>query len=244
MSILKNSPIRDPSPKYKCLEEDSLDAVFVLNNGPEDFIRTPSSRGRSRELLHNAFKVLIYTFLFGAFILIAVKYWNTTTGIILEKESIIERLQTIITDMKSKEKPSQCHMKPDPGPCRSLLPQFYYDFETGRCKSFYYGGCQGNANRFDNEENCLSICSSEEKKKGRENKGNVCKLKADPGPCRALFQRYFFDSEKKICVEFGYGGCQGNENNFVKKSDCEDVCVKNDPGLVQVDPPTKDKNIE
>ena len=30
--------------------------------------------------------------------------------------------------------------------------------------------------------------------------------------------------ERGRCVRFTYGGCQGNENNFLTKRDCEETC--------------------
>ncbi|KAK6056354.1 Kunitz/Bovine pancreatic trypsin inhibitor domain protein [Cooperia oncophora] len=44
--------------------------------------------------------------------------------------------------------------------------------------------------------------------------GDVCKMELDAGPCMALFHRYGYSTEKGKCVEFSYGGCQGNANNF------------------------------
>lgn len=32
--------------------------------------------------------------------------------------------------------------------------------------------------------------------------------------------------EKRECVEFIYGGCAGNSNNFESKEDCELKCMK------------------
>ncbi|XP_029964150.1 kunitz-type protease inhibitor 2 [Salarias fasciatus] len=54
-----------------------------------------------------------------------------------------------------------CSATPDPGPCRAAFPMYYYDGASATCQSFLYGGCQGNANRFGTEEECLSRCSSE-----------------------------------------------------------------------------------
>lgn len=36
-----------------------------------------------------------------------------------------------------------------------------------------------------------------------------CNLKPDPGPCKALFNHYYFDSSSKSCRSFSYGGCDG-----------------------------------
>jgi hypothetical protein len=37
--------------------------------------------------------------------------------------------------------------------------------------------------------------------------------------------RYSFDRQSGGCITFSYSGCQGNQNNFVSKSSCEDTCI-------------------
>lgn len=51
-----------------------------------------------------------------------------------------------------------CYAPVDPGPCLEEQPSWYYDAHTGRCQAFVYGGCMGNANRFDSEEQCERQC--------------------------------------------------------------------------------------
>ena len=38
----------------------------------------------------------------------------------------------------------------------------------------------------------------------------ICSLPKEPGPCRANFLRWHFDTEQRKCVQFRYGGCRGN----------------------------------
>ncbi|VDD78859.1 unnamed protein product [Mesocestoides corti] len=52
----------------------------------------------------------------------------------------------------------------------------------------------------------------------------VCKLPKDVGPCRAAVRRWTYDLSNGQCVEFTYGGCRGNANNFETKEACEAKC--------------------
>ncbi|XP_055910459.1 male accessory gland serine protease inhibitor-like [Eupeodes corollae] len=43
--------------------------------------------------------------------------------------------------------------------------------------------------------------------------------------CRAFFRSWTYNAEEGKCIEFGYGGCGGNENRFHSLKACEDLCV-------------------
>uniref|UniRef100_A0A672JQC0 Amyloid-beta A4 protein n=1 Tax=Salarias fasciatus TaxID=181472 RepID=A0A672JQC0_SALFA len=53
-----------------------------------------------------------------------------------------------------------CWASAETGPCRAMLPRWYFDRADGRCARFIYGGCGGNRNNFESEEYCMSVCSS------------------------------------------------------------------------------------
>ncbi|KAM9365118.1 carboxypeptidase inhibitor SmCI-like [Pholidichthys leucotaenia] len=55
-----------------------------------------------------------------------------------------------------------------------------------------------------------------------------CALKGDPGPCKAIKNRFFFDATSGRCEVFEYGGCGGNANNFETLEECEEACVVSD----------------
>ncbi|CAF1181055.1 unnamed protein product [Rotaria sp. Silwood1] len=55
--------------------------------------------------------------------------------------------------------PRECELAPETGPCRGMFPSFYYNPSTKQCESFIYGGCQGNANRFETKKDCHAQCS-------------------------------------------------------------------------------------
>lgn len=52
----------------------------------------------------------------------------------------------------------------------------------------------------------------------------ICGLPLDPGPCKALFTAYGFNTKSNRCEEFTYGGCSGNENRFETLEACSKVC--------------------
>ncbi|VDQ00428.1 unnamed protein product [Trichobilharzia regenti] len=49
-------------------------------------------------------------------------------------------------------------MPPESGRCRALITAFYYDPKSKQCKTFFYGGCGGNANRFPSKNECEKAC--------------------------------------------------------------------------------------
>ncbi|XP_040276065.1 protein AMBP-like [Bufo bufo] len=51
-----------------------------------------------------------------------------------------------------------CSLSQDQGPCLALIFMWYYDKERNVCDSFFYGGCQGNGNRFEDRNECTNLC--------------------------------------------------------------------------------------
>lgn len=51
-----------------------------------------------------------------------------------------------------------------------------------------------------------------------------CLLPIRKGVCRALIPRWSYDLETKKCIEFKFGGCDGNGNNFGTEKQCMDAC--------------------
>uniref|UniRef100_A0A8C8S6V7 BPTI/Kunitz inhibitor domain-containing protein n=1 Tax=Pelusios castaneus TaxID=367368 RepID=A0A8C8S6V7_9SAUR len=54
-----------------------------------------------------------------------------------------------------------CQLSPDSGPCKAWAPRLFYNSTSRQCELFIYGGCQGNRNRFEAEEECLQACVSD-----------------------------------------------------------------------------------
>ncbi|GFU13369.1 carboxypeptidase inhibitor SmCI [Nephila pilipes] len=113
-----------------------------------------------------------------------------------------------------------CLSRPETGMCRAYFPMWYYDATTGKCKTFVYGGCQGNGNRYRTEQECLENCGDV-----RVSNTEICALPADSGICMGPFDRYYFDSTSGECKTFNYGGCGGNLNNFETIEECNEKCL-------------------
>ncbi|XP_055071003.2 tissue factor pathway inhibitor a isoform X1 [Misgurnus anguillicaudatus] len=124
-----------------------------------------------------------------------------------------------------------CALKKDEGPCKAIMDRFYFNIDTGRCEAFEYGGCQGNANNFETLEECEQMCVVKENK-------SPCHLEDEPGPCRGLVPRYFFDSKSQECKMFYYGGCFGNANNFKTIKECQGRC-QSDSNHMDLNAPSK-----
>lgn len=57
-----------------------------------------------------------------------------------------------------EDMPYQCLAEPDPGPCRAFFQRFAYNYTSGKCEPFVFGGCQGNYNNFETMEECKNVC--------------------------------------------------------------------------------------
>ena len=54
---------------------------------------------------------------------------------------------------------------------------------------------------------------------------NICFLTKATGNCFASMPRWYFDKESKVCTQFQYSGCHGNENNFHTEESCLATCA-------------------
>lgn len=52
----------------------------------------------------------------------------------------------------------------------------------------------------------------------------ACAAAPEPGPCKGLLQRHFYNSTSMSCQMFSYHGCGGNQNNFKTKKRCLEGC--------------------
>ena len=75
-----------------------------------------------------------------------------------------------------------CYLDKVTGPCDGRYDAWYFDAASGRCGRFAYGGCLGNANRFETREECEAACKVEDEKP-------VCEQPKAAGACKGRFLR-------------------------------------------------------
>ena len=61
-----------------------------------------------------------------------------------------------------------CTKVPERGSCTSDKIFYYFDEKAGACKMFLYGGCGGNLNRFEDQQECEAFCGAPERPGARE----------------------------------------------------------------------------
>lgn len=59
----------------------------------------------------------------------------------------------------------------------------------------------------------------------------ICNLEPDVGACRGAYRRFYYNPSKQACEAFEYGGCRGNQNNFLTNEICMSTC-----GIIRATP--------
>ncbi|XP_058396519.1 kunitz-type protease inhibitor 1, partial [Diceros bicornis minor] len=69
-----------------------------------------------------------------------------------------------LQNIRFRSDKGHCVDLPDTGLCLESIPRWYYNPFSERCARFTYGGCYGNKNNFEEEQQCLESCRGISKK--------------------------------------------------------------------------------
>ncbi|XP_036599914.1 collagen alpha-1(XXVIII) chain-like [Trichosurus vulpecula] len=75
-----------------------------------------------------------------------------------EKHKKVKQLPISSVNLQENTWNPQCQLNLDQGSCRVYVIKWYYDKKANACAQFWYGGCNGNANRFNSEDECIKTC--------------------------------------------------------------------------------------
>uniref|UniRef100_A0ABM5G4T9 Papilin-like isoform X2 n=1 Tax=Pogona vitticeps TaxID=103695 RepID=A0ABM5G4T9_9SAUR len=125
------------------------------------------------------------------------------------------QFETLIECIWRCRNPAICRLPMDHGEGNHSITMYHYDPIGTVCEQFTYGGQRGNSNRFATLVECQETCRDPD----------VCKLPQKPGPCEGQIQRFYHNSTSRLCMDFQYGGCRGNKNNFLTQKACQLTCL-------------------
>uniref|UniRef100_A0A672L7L6 Protein AMBP n=1 Tax=Sinocyclocheilus grahami TaxID=75366 RepID=A0A672L7L6_SINGR len=125
---------------------------------------------------------------------------------------------------------SMTHISRRHDSCKSISGEYQLTKTPGR---FHYHNAKWNADvdsyvvHTNYDEYALVVMYKQ--KPGGEKTTSVklyeaCKSQPDSGPCFGMLQRYHYNSSIMACQMFTYGGCMGNQNNFVTEKECLQSC--------------------
>ncbi|KAL4712132.1 hypothetical protein ACJJTC_010993 [Scirpophaga incertulas] len=120
----------------------------------------------------------------------------------------------IVNIINGQETPD-CTSRLVTGPCRGRFIRYGVNPDTNKCESFVYGGCAGNKNNYQSQQECEEKCPPD------------CTSPFAAGRCEALMYRYGFNPATQKCEQFEYGGCGGNRNRYLTLDDCNEQCSAN-----------------
>eukprot|EP00096_Caligus_rogercresseyi_P007225 TRINITY_DN25027_c0_g1_i1.p1 TRINITY_DN25027_c0_g1~~TRINITY_DN25027_c0_g1_i1.p1 ORF type:complete len:564 (+),score=120.10 TRINITY_DN25027_c0_g1_i1:30-1694(+) len=122
-----------------------------------------------------------------------------------------------------------CSQPMETGPCRMSFPAYFYNSQTNRCESFYYGGCRGNKNRFGSLRDCQREChpSTDSASLNPSVKSEHCKSPPESGPmlCAGSFRKFTFHYDTLSCEPHVYGGCGATANLYDNIQECMGSCI-------------------
>merc|ERR1739838_238502 len=69
------------------------------------------------------------------------------------------RRNMVTINWKNSEAEAVCKLAAKTGMCRAYFRRWYFDYTSGVCKQFIFGGCSPNRNNFISESECTDFCA-------------------------------------------------------------------------------------
>jgi hypothetical protein len=117
-----------------------------------------------------------------------------------------------------------CELLPVAGRCYETTTRWFFDLTSNGCRKFIFTGCDGNGNNFEDKESCTSACDHKIAEETTTEGQELCHQARETGPCEDFVINFYYDENGKVCWPFYYGGCEGNENRFETREECETRC--------------------
>lgn len=95
-------------------------------------------------------------FIFLSVLTVSVAFESNITDAAIVTQANVSEI--ILLTTPQQHLPDRCLVKTDMGPCKHYIHKWTFNKTEGKCRTFVFGGCLGNENRFHSQMECLYYC--------------------------------------------------------------------------------------
>ncbi|XP_044783534.2 trophoblast Kunitz domain protein 1 isoform X2 [Bubalus bubalis] len=155
--------------EYSTLSEDNTGVETSHRRGPEkrsvidvvtsiiDGVATGTKIVKKGASILTGLAEIINKAIRGQVMISGIQFDNHT----LEEYQTLKIEYSAFNEENKAPKPALCLEPKVTGGCNAVMTRYFYNAQTGLCKQFVYGGCEGNGNNFEKLEDCMKTCSQE-----------------------------------------------------------------------------------